>query len=202
VGLDTPRERQSQACRSGNTMRRLGSNARTILGLFDEGLGGLGAPASIVALILQQRGIRIRKTNLLLTLDRLSKSGELSKVKRPKGGAVYTRPRNLTQIPAFYGMLEGLPTTDIRRRPGTSDRRWELRKKRALKAEEAEEIRRGPHVHRDPARPCPVPGCWAWPPERAERKIASFERKARSMQRRAAGAQVSGSESASPAKSA
>jgi hypothetical protein len=181
-------------------MRHLGPNARAILGAFDEGLGGLGAPASVIALILKQRGVWIEKANLLMTLNRLARKGELSKVKRPKGGAVYTRPRNLAKIHGFHGMLERLPSMDIRRRAATTDRRWELRNKRALRAAEAEEIRRGAHDHRDPARPCPVPGCWAWPPERAEKMLASFERKAKTMWRRAGGAQASGNESASHAK--
>jgi hypothetical protein len=182
-------------------MPRKGPTGRTILGLFDEGLGALAAPASIVAKILSQRGVTVTKSNLLHTLDRLAKRGELSRIERSKGGAVYTHPRNLMRTPDFRTALERLPAVDIRRRETTTDRRWELRQKRALKAMQDEAIRPGVHVHRDPARACPVPGCWAWPPERAEKMLASIERKAKSMRRWAAGAQASGNESASRAKS-
>lgn len=115
-------------------MRKLGSNAKAMLEIFDEGPGGLAAPASVLAEILEEREISVSKANLLLTLNRLSRSGELSKIARPKGGAVYTRPRNLERVPGYRSQLEGLPTLNIRRRSSTSDRRYELRVKRRLKA--------------------------------------------------------------------
>jgi hypothetical protein len=129
-------------------MRRLGPNARTILGIFDEGVGGLAAPASIIGRILEKREYPISKANLLMTLDRLATGGHLAKIPRLRGGAVYTRPRNLANDPTLRARLELPPDIDIRQRDGTTDRRYELRKERALKALGDEAVRKGGHEYR------------------------------------------------------
>jgi hypothetical protein len=160
-------------------MRQLGPTAKTILGIFDEGLGGLAAPASVIAKILDQKHVKVSKANLLLTLSRLAKRGELAKIDRPKGGAIYTRPRNLERTLGLHAMLERTPALNIRRKSSTTDLRYELRVKRAVKRFQNAEVRRGVHDHRDPSRPCPVEGCWAWPPEKAEEYLAVRERSKR-----------------------
>ena len=129
-------------------MRPLGANARAVLALFDEQLGRLAAPSSVVSLILSEKGIDIDEKNLLMTLDRLSNRGELTKILRPKGGAIYTRPRNLVTIPGHRSSLERLPALNIRRRASTSERRYELRKERALRALGDEAVRAGAHDYR------------------------------------------------------
>jgi len=160
-------------------MRKLGPTATTILGVFDAGLGGLAAPASVIAKILEQRKIQVSKANLLQTLDRLATKGELAKIARPKGGAVYTRPRNFSQLAGFRAQIENLPALNIRRKSSTTEKRYALRTKRAMKRVQGEMMKPGVHDHRYTNRPCPVPGCWAWPPEKAEAYLGALEKSKR-----------------------
>jgi hypothetical protein len=138
-------------------MPRKGTTAPAILALFDEGLGGLAAPSSVIAEILRQRKVLVSKSNLLHTLDRLAKKGELSKIERPKGGAIYTRPRNLEKIPSYRERLERLPALNLRRKASTTEKRYNLRVKRVLKKIGDDEVRKEAHDHR-PNHKCPVCG--------------------------------------------
>jgi hypothetical protein len=54
----------------------------------------------------------------------------------------------LETIPGFREKLEKLPALDIRRRASTTDRRYELRKERAIRALGDEAVRAGSHDFR------------------------------------------------------
>jgi hypothetical protein len=135
-------------------MPRKGPTASAILALFDQGLGGLVAPASIVGEILRQRGFVVSKSNLLHTLNRLALKGDLAKVERKNGGAIYTRPRNLRETSPYHRVVERVPALNIRKKSSTTPRRFDLRIKRAVSRWQDEEVRNGAHDHR-PGRACP-----------------------------------------------
>ena len=185
-------------------MRTLGPNARTILALFDEQLGGLAAPSSVVSLILSKRGVQIGEKNLLVTLNRLARQDELTKIPRPKGGAVYTRPRNLTTTSGLRARLEQLPDLDVRRGRATTDRRYDLRKKRALNDWANDGIRAGGHDFRYNFETQEWHSCLTCGRDPGGRlgpcKLRTAADEAARKSKLAAGARMSGSDSASRAK--
>lgn len=158
-------------------MRTPGPTARAILQILDPAKGGVVAPTSgFIVLKLKEKGIQVEKTALYHILARLIDSGKVVRTETADGGALYSRTEILARFPQMVPSLRDAPALHVRRGRTTSERVVENRFKRRIRRWQDAAVQRGAHDHRDPSRPCPVRGCWAWPPKAALRKVESFER--------------------------
>ncbi len=162
-------------------MRTLGATARTVLRILDLGTGAMAVPYEFIRSELEKQGIQAEKTALYHILKRLRNKGEIALVKTTDGGALYTRPANLSRVPGFASILANTPALRARHRAETSDRALALREKKAISKWQNESVPKGAHDHRDPSRPCPR--CSDWLP--SSRNISNRRVAARKVARKA-----------------